>query len=385
MAELEGPLSGITVIDFTRVLAGPYCTMMLGDLGARVIKVERPGVGDDSRQIGPFMNDVSAYFSSINRGKESIALDLKDEDDRRILERLIAEADVLTESFRPGTMDRLGLGWDDLKDKYPRLIYASTSGFGHSGPYSSRPAYDMVVQGMGGIMSVTGHPGNPPTRVGSSIGDITAGLFTAVGINAALVQRARTGVGERIDVAMLDCQLAILENAVARYVATGDIPGPIGARHPSIAPFEAYEVKDGYVIVAAGNDTLFAQLADVIECPDLKTDERFLTNPARVENVDALKSEMEKVLMQRTISEWLTLFEKESIPAGPINNVAEVMADPQIAARHMVVTATDPIAGEFRMAGNPIKLASLADPLERVRAPHLDEHRKALLEEFDLA
>lgn len=384
MDTIKGPLSGITVVDFTRVLAGPYCTMMLADMGARVIKIERPEIGDDSRQIGPFINGTSAYFSSINREKESIALDLKNEDDRRILDRLLEEADVLTESFRPGTMDRLGLGYDDLKEKYPRLIYASTSGFGHSGPYSRRPAYDMVVQGMGGIMSVTGHPGNPPTRVGSSIGDIVAGLFTAIGVNAALYQRTITGKGERIDIAMLDCQLAILENAVARYVATGDVPGPIGARHPSIAPFEAYEVSDGHIIVAAGNDVLFGHFADAIGMPGLQNDVRFRTNPLRVENVAALKDEIEQALMQQTMDHWLTLFQDKGIPSGPINNVEQVMNDPQILARNMVVTSEDPVAGEFKMAGNPIKLSAQADPAVRRRAPHLDEHRKALLEEFDL-
>lgn len=385
MERIKGPLTGITVIDFTRVLAGPYCTMMLADMGARVIKIERPETGDDSRQIGPFIKGTSAYFSSINREKESIALDLRDDDDRRILDGLLAQADVLTESFRPGTMTKLGLGYDDLKEKHPKLIYASTSGFGHTGPYSARPAYDMVVQGMGGIMSVTGHPDSPPTRVGSSIGDIVAGLFTAVGINAALFRRTITGEGERIDIAMLDCQLAILENAVARYVATGDIPGPIGARHPSIAPFEAYEVSDGHIIVAAGNDTLFGQLADVIGNSALKEDERFLTNPLRVENVDALKTEIERQLMADTMADWLALFETEGIPSGPINNVQQVMSDPQIAARNMVVTAVDPVAGEMKMAGNPIKLSHQDDPSVRRRAPHLDEHRQALLQEFDLA
>ena len=230
-----GPLSGIVVIDLTRVLAGPYCTMMLSDLGARVIKVERPEVGDDARQIGPFVGGKSAYFMSLNRGKESIALDLRDDGDRDVFERLLEGADVLVENFRPGAMEKLGYGWDVLHDRHPRLIYAAASGFGHSGPYSKRPAYDMVVQGMGGIMSLTGQPGGPPTRVGTSVGDITAGLFTAVGVTTALYHRAVTGEGQKIDVAMLDSQVAILENAIARYQATGDVPGPLGARHPSEA------------------------------------------------------------------------------------------------------------------------------------------------------
>jgi len=220
MTDVRGPLSGITVVDLTRVLAGPFCTMVLSDLGARVIKVERPGSGDDSRHIGPFVNGRSVYFSSLNRGKESIALDLAAAGDRAVFEALLERADVLVENFRPGAMERLGLGWEQLHARHPRLIYAAASGFGRTGPYRGRAAYDMVVQGMGGIMSVTGHPGSPPTRVGTSIGDIAAGLFTAIGVNAALYHRERTGEGQLIDVAMLDCQVAILENAIARPPAT---------------------------------------------------------------------------------------------------------------------------------------------------------------------
>ncbi|MCM0021801.1 MAG: CoA transferase, partial [Tagaea sp.] len=256
----QGPLSGVTVVDLTRVLAGPYCTMVLLDLGARVIKVEPPKVGDDARAFGPFLKGKSAYFMSLNRGKESIALDLKNDADTAIFHDLLAAADVLVENYRPGTMEKLGLGWDALHARYPKLIYAAASGFGHSGPYSKRAAYDMVVQGMGGLMSVTGHPGGPPTRVGTSIGDITAGLFTAIGISSALFDRNRTGKGMKVDVAMLDCQIAILENAIARYFSTGQVPGPLGARHPSITPFEAFKAKDGHLIVAAGNDALFAKL-----------------------------------------------------------------------------------------------------------------------------
>src|SRR5512145_762517 len=255
-----GPLAGIFVLDLTRVLAGPYCTMVLADLGARVVKVEAPERGDDARQIGPFVGGVSAYFWSLNRGKQSIALDLRADPDRAVLEKLLARADVLVENFRPGVLERLGLGWDALHARLPRLVLASTSGFGQTGPYARRPAYDVVVQGMGGIMSLTGQPGGPPTRVGTSTGDITAGLFTAVGVLAALVERAHTGRGRHVDVAMLDCQVATLENAIARYVATGAVPGPLGTRHPSIAPFQAFATRDGFVVVAAGNDALFAKL-----------------------------------------------------------------------------------------------------------------------------
>lgn len=377
-----GPLSGITVIDLTRVLAGPYCTMVLADLGARVIKVEVPVRGDDSRNVGPFIKGKSAYFMSINRGKESIALDLKEAGDRDIFERLLTRADVLTENFRAGTMDKLGYGWDALHSQYPRLIYAATSGFGTSGPYSDRPAYDIVVQAMGGVMSLTGQPGDPPTRVGTSIGDITAGLFTAIGVNAALYHRAQTGDGIMIDVAMLDCQAAILENAIARYSATGEIPGPIGSRHPSITPFEAFATADGHLVIAAGNNPQFTRLCEIIGSPALAKDPRFLSNALRTDHNAELKIELEAALRTRPTADWLAALEVESIPCGPIQNVAQVLADPQIAVRNMIVTADDPDIGPLRMAGNPIKLPAFPDPTTRTPAPALDADRARLLAEF---
>jgi CoA:oxalate CoA-transferase len=252
----SGPLSGITVVDLTRVLAGPFCTLILADLGARIIKVENPDGGDLSRALGPWINGASGYFLSVNRGKESIALDLKKPDDLAILHRLLARADVLVENFRAGVMDKLGLGWDALHERYPRLIYAATSGFGQTGPYAGWAAYDLIAQAMGGVMSLTGHPGNPPTRVGTSIGDLAAGLFTAVGINAALVHRLQTGEGTMVDVAMLDSQVAITENAIVRYFASGIVPGPVGARHPAITPFDAFPTKDRPIVVAVADDPL---------------------------------------------------------------------------------------------------------------------------------
>jgi CoA:oxalate CoA-transferase len=367
-----GPLSGVTVVDLTRVLAGPYCTLILADLGARVVKVELPGRGDDARHIGPFVESRSAYFASVNRGKESIALDLKNAADREIFERLLARADVLVENFRPGTMEKLGYGWETLHPRHPRLIYAAASGFGHTGPYADRPAYDLVAQAMGGIMSVTGHPGAPPTRVGTSIGDITAGLFTAVGVNAALLHREREGRGLKIDVAMLDCQLAILENAVARYLATGEAPGPIGARHPSITPFDAFATGDGYVVVAVGNDALFGKLCDVLGRPELQEDPRFATNAGRTEHEAELKAEIEAALGQEGSETWLERLGASGIPCGPIQNVEALLRDPQIAARNMVVELDDPEIGPMRTAGNPIKLSGFPDPKKRPAAPTLD-------------
>jgi CoA:oxalate CoA-transferase len=374
-----GPLNGLTVIDMTRVLAGPYCTMLLADLGARVIKVEPPKVGDDSRAIGPFIKEKSAYFMSLNRGKESIALDLKAPADREIFEALLEQADVLVENYRGGTMEKLGYAWETLHARYPRLIYAVASGFGHSGPYKTRPAYDMVVQGMGGVMSLTGHPGGPPTRVGTSVGDLTAGLFTCIGVNTALYHRERTGEGMKIDVAMLDCQVAILENAIARYAATGQVPGPLGARHPTIAPFAAYATRDGHVVIAAGNDGLFRKLADALKRPDLLTDERFASNPLRVQHVDALAEELERTLTTDATSVWLDRLNDAGIPCGPINDVAQVMSDPQVLARNMVVSIDDPVAGKLKMAGNPIKMSAFADPSVRGAVPDLDGDREQIL------
>ncbi len=378
-----GPLSGITVIDLTRVLAGPFCTLVLGDLGARIIKVETPDGGDDSRRYGPFVNGRSAYFMAMNRGKESIALDLRSAEDRAIFERLLERADVVAENFRAGAMERLGYGWETLQARYPRLIYAAASGFGHTGPYAPRPAYDMVVQGMGGLMSITGQPGGPPTRVGASIGDITAGLFTAIGIAAALNHRHVSGRGIKVDVAMLDCQVAILENALSRFFLTGQSPQPLGARHPSIAPFAAFATADGYMIVAAGTDLLFRRLCMALGQPQLADDSRFASNDDRTRHVDALTGALEAVLRTRPTADWLTTLEAAGVPCGPINDLAAITADPQIAARNMIVSIDDPDAQPLKLAGNPIKLSAFADPTSRPAAPALDGSRAAILRELD--
>jgi CoA:oxalate CoA-transferase len=380
---VAGPLSGVLVVDLTRVLAGPYCTMVLADLGARVIKVEEPGRGDDARAIGPFAGDQSAYFMSLNRGKESIALDLKNAEDRGIFERLLARADVLVENFRPGAMERLGYGWDELHSRFPRLIAAGTSGFGQTGPYAERPAYDVVAQAMGGIMSITGQPGGVPTRVGTSIGDITAGLFTAIGIQAALVERQRSKTGQRVDVSLLDSQVAILENAIARYSVTGEVPGPIGSRHPSIAPFDAFATHDGFVVIAAGNDELFAKLCEAIGAPEWIEDERFRTNEQRTQNADALKALIETALSKRTTSEWLEVLQRAQLPCGPLNDIAQLFEDPQVASRNMLVSAADGAGGSLQMAGNPIKLSAHEDPAARKAAPALDGDRRRILAELD--
>ena len=373
-----GPLSGITVIDLTRVLAGPYCTLLMADLGARVIKVEQPSIGDDSRQIGPFLDDESAYFMSINRNKESIALDLKIDIDKSIFESLLEQADVLVENFRPGTMERLGYSWEVLHQRYPKLIFTSVSGFGQTGPYSKRPAYDMVVQAMGGIMSLTGQPGGPPTRVGVSIGDLGAGLYAMIGTQAALLQRERTGKGERVDVAMLDCQVALLENSIARYEVDKKIPQPIGSRHPSITPFDVFKAKDGWMVVAAGNDMLFQRLCDILNLPNLKVDERFSTNPLRCVNHQQLKEELEKRLCDETCKHWINLLVENNIPTGEYNNLAQVLESPQIQEREMLLDVFSKNGRKLTVAGNPIHIGSFVAKVKR-NPPTLDQDRQEII------
>ncbi|MEM6848261.1 MAG: CoA transferase [Pseudomonadota bacterium] len=380
---MKGPLHGIVVVDLTHVLAGPYASMSLGDLGARVIKVERPGTGDDTRAFPPFRNETSAYFATINRGKESIALDLKSTDDRAIFERLLARADVLLENFRPGVMDRLGYGWESLHERYPRLIYGAVSGFGRTGPDSLRPAYDMVVQARGGVMSITGEVGGEPVRVGASIGDIVAGIFLGEGIMAALYSRERTGNGALVDVAMLDSQFAILEHAIAITNETGVPPAPMGARHPSITPFESFHASDGMFIIAAGNDALYAKLCHAIGRPKLISDPRFHTNQLRCENHELLKREIERITLGETVGYWVERLVAAGVPSSPIHTVRQAMSDPQLRARKMHVEVASESGKPFAGAGNPIKMSINPDGANAPKAPRLDEHRAQILEWLD--
>ncbi len=376
------PLSGIVVLDLTRVLAGPFCTMVLSDLGAEIIKVEMPGKGDDSRYFGPFKNGRSLYFLSLNREKKSISLNLKKEEGKKILKELVKHADVLVENFRPGTMEKLGLGYNELKKINPKLIYAASSGFGHSGPDSKKPAYDMLVQAMGGIMSITGWENTPPTRVGMSIGDITASLFTAIGINAALYQREKTGLGQKIDVAMLDCQVAILENALTRYQVDNIPPKPMGNRHPTITPFQAFKAKDKYFVLPIGNDNLWQKFCDVIKKPDWKTNEMFSTNDKRTKNYDILIPLLEELFAQKTADEWIKIFENAGIPCGPINTIDKVMKNRQVLSRNMIVEVNDKKAGKIKIAGNPIKMDFIEDSTERKAPPEIGEHNEEILKKF---
>ena len=372
-----GALSDIKVLDLTRVLAGPYATMLLADLGAEIIKIEQPEKGDDSRAFGPYKNGESAYFMSINRNKESITLNLKAPEGKEILKELVKQVDILVENFRPGTMEKLGLGYDVLKEINPRLIYASSTGYGQTGPYSQRPAYDAVVQAMGGILSITGQPDGVPTRVGTSIGDITAGLFCAAGILAALHERERSGVGQMVDVAMLDCQVAILENAISRFEFTGEIPHPIGNRHPSIVPFEPFDTLTTPIMLAAGNDRLWVTLCGLMEL-DLADDPRFKTNPLRNENYTALRPILAERFMTKTAEEWQQMFDDAGIPCGPINTVDKVVTNEQVVAREMILEVEHPTAGATRIPGIPIKLSRTPGEI-RLPAPVLGAETEKIL------
>jgi CoA:oxalate CoA-transferase len=373
------PLAGLVVVDLTRILAGPYCTLVLANLGARVVKVERPGTGDDARWIGPFVGGRSLYFAALNHGKESIALDLKRDEDRAVFGELLGAADVLVENFRPGTMERLGYGWDVVHARWPRLVYGAASGFGQTGPLHARPAFDMVVQAMGGLMSLTGHPDGPPARVGVSIGDIVAGLFLAIGIHAALLKRAETGAGTLVDVAMLDCQLAILENALTSHLVTGALPGRLGTRHPNIAPFQAFTAGDGRdLVVCAGHDEQFAAFAAAIGHPELPSDPRFASPDARRVNVDALVAIIEPALRRRPAAAWLASFEAAGVPCGPVNTVADAVRNPQVAARNMILEIADPKIGALYVAGNPVKMSGVPDQPTDRPPPELDGDREQI-------
>ena len=372
-----GPLADLLVLDLSRVLAGPFATMMLADLGARVVKVEHPGTGDDSRGYGPFMDGRSLYFARVNRGKESLVLDLKAPADRDLVLRLADRADVLVENYRPGVMDRLGLGVDALLARNPRLVYCSISGFGHTGPWSQRPAYDAVVQGLSGIMAVTGAPGGPPVKPGVPVADLSAGLYAFGGIASALLGRATTGLGTHLDVAMYDATISLLEGAALSWLATGVDPGPIGNAHYSIAPFDTFACADGDITICAANDLLFGALAVAVGVPGLLRDARFATNAGRHAARDDLKRALEQALVARDRAHWLTVLEAAGVPCGPIAGVAQAMASEQSAVRQMVVDA-----GGLPVPGNPVKLSAWPDAGWRVAAPTLDQHGPALRAEF---
>ncbi len=378
---MKKPLRGIKVLDFTRVLAGPYCAMMLCDMGAEVIKVERPKTGDDARFFGPFIKGESGYYMSLNRGKKSITLNLKHEEGKEIVKRLIKKVDVILENFRPGTMDKLGFGYQDIKKINPRIIYASTSGYGQTGPISRMAGYDIVAQAVGGIMSITGSSDGPPTRVGTSIADILAGMFTAYGVMIALYNRDKTRKGTKIDVAMVDSVACVLENAIIRYFATGKSPKPIGSRHPSLVPFDMFKTRDGYMVIAIGNEKLWHRFCQAIGRKSFLKDPRFINNEKRLTNEKILKSLIERWTKKKTVKELLIIFNESGIPCGPVNSMERMVCHPQIIFRNMIQEIRHPVAGKIKMAGIPLKMAGFSDKIPG-RPPLLGEHTEEILKKY---
>ena len=378
-------LDGITVLDLTRVLSGPYCTMMLADMGARVIKVEQPGKGDDTRGWGPpFQNGESAYFLSINRNKESVTLNLKHPEGRRVLDALIERSDVLVENFRPGTLDKMGLGYTSLSKQRPDLVYCSISGFGQTGPRRREPGYDAVMQGEGGLMSITGSNDGPGYRLGVAIADIVSGMFSAYGIAIALLARHRTGRGQFVDVGMLDAVTALLTYQAGIYFATETAPARLGNRHPTIAPYETLEAADGDLVVAVGNDQLWQTFCGVLQLETLADDARFKTNKDRVSSHDELRPLLVERLKTRPAAEWLSKLKEAGVPCGGVRDLDQLFSDPQIIERAMVVALDHPVAGLIRQLGVPIKLGDTPGAV-RTPPPLLGEHTETVLRELGLS
>ncbi len=378
---MKGPLEGIRVLDMTWALAGPFCTMLLSDLGAEVIKVENPEEGDSSRKNFPHIEGVSSYFLSVNRGKKSITVNLRHPEGKKIVLTLAKKSDVMVENFRPGVMDRLGLGYKEIRAVNPKIIYAACSGFGQVGPYAHRPAYDVIVQGMGGTLSITGEEGGPPVRVGFSIGDIGGGVFTALGILAALQERQKSGEGQMIDVAMLDCQMALLENAFSRFFATGEVAQRLGTRHPVLTPFQSLPTKDGYIALAAAREDWWQKFCGIIGRPDLPQDERFKNNVLRTKNHKELEKILSEATRQRLTSEWVALMDKNDIACGPVNTIDQIAADPHTAARNMIRQVKHTTAGMLRVVNSPIKLSRTPVNIEKA-SPELGEHTEEILKEL---
>jgi crotonobetainyl-CoA:carnitine CoA-transferase CaiB-like acyl-CoA transferase len=378
----QGPLAGVRILDLSRILSGPFATMIFADLGADVIKLENPRTGDDTREWAPpYQGDQSAYFLAVNRNKRGIAVDLKTDRGREIALRLAERADVVVENFRPGTAGRLGLGYDELSARNPRLIYASISGFGQTGPYSSEPGYDAIAQALGGLMSVTGEADGAPVRVGNSAADLGASMWAAIGILAALHARHTTGRGEWIDISLLDGQIASLTYLAGGYFATGEVPRRYGSAHPSIVPYQALRTADGHLMVAVGNDTLWQRFAPLVGLPELADDPRFATNPQRVANRVELILRIEAALAAKGSAEWAAELSRVGIPAGAINAIDAALAHPQVKARDMVVTIAHPTAGAVRMAGSPIKLSEYTATVRRP-PPTLGQHTDEVLQEL---
>ena len=382
---MPGPLTGFTVLDLTRVLSGPYCTMVLGDLGARIIKVEQPGKGDDTRAWGPpFLGDESAYFLSINRNKESVTLDYKPAAGRKVLAELIAKADVLVENFRPGTLERAGFGWDAVHQEFPRLVYASIAGYGQTGPRKDEAGYDAVMQAEGGLMSVTGDADRPGYRLGVAITDMVAGLYCSQGITAALLARERSGEGQRVDIGMLDTTAALLTYQAANWFATGQTPQRRGNRHATIAPYETFTTADGEIVVAVGNDDLWKRFCPAVGLPELAANPRFATNRDRMANYDDMRPPIDRVFRTATNAEWIARLNAAGVANGEVRDIGQMLNDPQLAAREMVQTMMHPTVGAIRVVGAPIKLSATPASL-RTPPPVLGQHTDAVLAELGYA
>lgn len=383
MAE-HAALENLVVLDLCRVIAGPFCGAMLADLGATVIKIERPGKGDDARAYAPYLNGESLYYSNLNRNKYGMTLDMKQEAGKDILRELVKKADILIENFRPGVMDRMGLGYEELKKINPRLIYGAVSGFGSYGRYHDRPGYDIIAQAMGGLMSITGQKDNPPTRSGNAMGDILGGLNLTIGVLAAVNARGITGEGQRVDVSLTDCVVASLEQAVQRYFVSGKVPERRGNSYEAIAPYDTYEAKDGYVVIGCGNQKLYEHFCEsILHRPELIKDERFLTVPLRVENNLVLKAYFEEWTKGKSVAEVTDILLREGIPAGPIYDLEDIFQDQHIARdREMLVHADHPVMGDIVLSGNPVKLMGTRTQVTRKPSPTLGEDNRKILTEF---
>ena len=379
------PLEGVKVLDLTQIMAGPYCAMTLGDMGADVVKVEKPNGGDDARRMGPpFIEGESAAFLGINRNKRSIVADMRTDDGREIVQELARRSDILIQNFRPGSLERMGLGYEQVREINPAIIYCTISGFGATGPYARRGGFDLVAQGMSGLMSVTGHPGAPPTKIGAPICDLNAGMFATIGILTAYVNRLRTGTGQHVDTSLLEGGIAYTFWESAMYFATGEPPGPMGSAHRLTAPYQAFETADGYINVGAANQANWERLRAAIGRDDLASDPRFARPRDRMENLGALVSTLEETFARETTGHWLTALEAAGVPAGPIYTLDEVYADPQVRARDMVVETEHPAAGRIRNIGIPVKLSETPGAFRRP-APALGEHTDEVLRELGVS
>ena len=377
----RGPLAGLIILDLTRVLSGPYCTMLAADMGARVIKIEHPQRGDDTRAWGPpFLHGESAYYLSINRNKESVALDFTTADGREALDALIATADVIVENFRPGTLDERGLGYEALAAKHPRLIYVSISGFGHTGPRRAEAGYDAMIQAEGGLMSITGTPDGSPVRLGVAVADIAAGMFAFQGLLLALIARGTTGMGQHVDIALLDTVTSLLTYQAGRYFATGESPERLGNRHAAIVPYNTFETAAGVLVLAVGNDDQFQRFCRVAALPDVAADARFVTNAGRVQHHDALQPVIATALSTKTADDWVDLLRQAGVPCGAVRSVGEALTDPQTLARQMVEHVDHPTIGPLPVLGVPVKLSTTPGSV-RSAPPRLGEHTRQVLQQ----